>query len=277
MASTFNNNLRLEMIGTGDQAGVWGDTTNVNLGGLLVDAIAGYTSISITTQKYALTANDGVADQSRNAAIAFTTTYGAAYEAYVPPVSKMYVIYNADPTYALTVYNSSVLGNTTAGGTGVTIPVGKTATVWSDGTNVKLQNTYFDAPTINTPTLTGTPLAPTATAKTATTQVATTAFTDAMRGFLTSTTTTTAVLTDRGCLLPLTAGITIPASVFALNDAFTIFNNSGSNITITQGSGLTMYWAGPATTGNRTLAGRGLCTVVFVSATVCVISGAGVS
>ena len=93
MASNFNNNLRLEMIGTGDQAGVWGETTNVNLGSLLVDAIAGYDSISISTDKYALTANEGVVDQSRNAILAFSTTYGAAYQAYVPPVSKLYVVY----------------------------------------------------------------------------------------------------------------------------------------------------------------------------------------
>jgi hypothetical protein len=272
MASTFNNNLRLEMIGTGDQAGIWGETTNVNLGSLLVDAIAGYDSISISTDKYALTANDGVTDQSRNAVIAFSTTYGAAYQAYMPPVSKLYVIYNADPTYGLTVYNSDVVGSTTPAGTGVVVPAGQIMALWTDGTNFKQQNT-----TLISPALTGTPIAPTAATKTATTQISTTAFTDAMRGFLTSTTSTTAVLTDRGCLLPLTAGITIPASVFALNDAFTIFNNSGSSITITQGSGLTMYWAGPGTTGNRTLAARGICTVVFISATLCVISGAGVS
>jgi hypothetical protein len=41
MATTYSNNLRLNLIGTGDQAGVWGVTTNTNLGTLLEAAIAG--------------------------------------------------------------------------------------------------------------------------------------------------------------------------------------------------------------------------------------------
>ena len=31
MASTYVNNLRLEEIGTGEQSGTWGDTTNTNM------------------------------------------------------------------------------------------------------------------------------------------------------------------------------------------------------------------------------------------------------
>jgi hypothetical protein len=266
MSSNFNNDLRLELIGTGDQPGVWGETTNINLGTLLVDAIAGYTSISTSAEKYALTANNGVADQSRNAALAFSTTHGAAYQVYVPPAPKLYVIYNADVAQSLTVYNSTTLGDTTPAGTGVTIPAGTIMTLWSDGTNFNLQNTYINA------------TAPTAAAKTSTGQIATTAFADRLRGFLTNTTTTgTVALSDRGCFLAISQTITIPANVFALNDAFTVYNNSVSPFTITQGSGLTMYWAGPATSGSRTLGGRGICTIVFVTATTCVISGAGVS
>ena len=57
----------------------------------------------------------------------------------------------------------------------------------------------------------------------------------------------------------------------------TIVNNSGSDQTITQGSGVTMYNAADATTGNRTLAGRGMATILFTSASVAYISGAGLS
>ena len=42
MASTYSQNLRLELIGNNDQAGTWGDTTNNNLGTLLEQAISGY-------------------------------------------------------------------------------------------------------------------------------------------------------------------------------------------------------------------------------------------
>jgi hypothetical protein len=92
-----------------------------------------------------------------------------------------------------------------------------------------------------------------------------------------STTTTTAVVGDRGKCIVVTTGITIPASVFAAGDAVSIFNNTAGDVTITQGSGLTMYLAGDGSTGNRTLATRGLMTIWFNTATACVCSGSGVS
>jgi hypothetical protein len=117
-------------------------------------------------------------------------------------------------------------------------------------------------------------------AKTSDTTIATTAFVDRLRSLLTATTGSgggTAVIGDRGCLLSVTAGVTVPANVFAANDTFSIYNNSGSNITITQGASLTLRQVGTANTGNRTLAQRGLVTVVFISATEAVISGGGLT
>lgn len=140
--STFSPSLRIELITTGDQAGVWGNTTNTNLGTLVESAIAGYTSVSITTANQALTALNGAADQSRNMTIALTTTTTAVFNVYAPPAEKTYVIYNAS-SYTATLYNSTVLGNTTAAGAGVAIPAGKTMTVWSDGTNFAFQNTHI--------------------------------------------------------------------------------------------------------------------------------------
>lgn len=117
-------------------------------------------------------------------------------------------------------------------------------------------------------------------AKTSDTTVATTAFVDRLRSLLTATTGSgggTAVIGDRGCLLSVTAGVTIPANVFAANDTFSIYNNTAGNITITQGGSLTLRQVGTANTGNRTLAQRGLVTVVFISATEAVISGGGLT
>ena len=74
-----------------------------------------------------------------------------------------------------------------------------------------------------------------------------------------------------------TGGVTFNNSVFSTGDAVTVINNSGSNQTITQGSGVTLYNTGDATTGNRTLAGRGMCTIWFASASVAYISGSGLS
>lgn len=140
--STYSPSLRIELITTGDQAGTWGGTTNTNLGTLIESAIAGYTSVSITSANQALTALNGAEDQSRNQTIALTTTTTANFAVYAPPAEKTYVIYNAS-SYAATIYNSTVLGNTTAAGAGVAIPAGKTMTVWSDGTNFAFQNTHI--------------------------------------------------------------------------------------------------------------------------------------
>lgn len=155
MASNYNNALRLEMIGTGEQAGVWGETTNNNLGTLLVDAVAGYTSVSVTSTSQALTAVDGLEDQSRNAMIALSPSGAVTttYNVYIPRSSKSYVFYNTSGSYSAVIYNSTVTGDTTAAGTGVTIPAGKTMTVWSDGTNVAQQITHLDTPTIASPTI----------------------------------------------------------------------------------------------------------------------------
>ena len=92
-----------------------------------------------------------------------------------------------------------------------------------------------------------------------------------------STTTTTANIADVGKCIAVTASIEIPASIFTGGDAVSVYNNSTSSVTITQGSGLTMYRVGTATTGNRTLAQRGMATIWFNSATDCVISGGGLA
>jgi hypothetical protein len=148
--STYSPSLRIELITTGDQAGTWGVTTNTNLGTLIESAVAGYTSVSITSANQALTALNGVADQSRNMTIALTTTTTAAFNVYAPPAEKTYVIQNAS-AYTATIYNSTVLGNTTAAGTGVAIPAGRTVTIWSDGTNFAFQNNHLSSLTLATP------------------------------------------------------------------------------------------------------------------------------
>jgi hypothetical protein len=58
--STYSPNLRLELIGTGDQAGTWGATTNNNnLGALVESAVSGFVGVAITSTNQALTALNG--------------------------------------------------------------------------------------------------------------------------------------------------------------------------------------------------------------------------
>tara|TARA_B100001094_G_scaffold38153_1_gene32486 strand:- start:1518 stop:3974 length:2457 start_codon:yes stop_codon:yes gene_type:complete len=88
----------------------------------------------------------------------------------------------------------------------------------------------------------------------------------------------TLIASDEGKHINISSGgVTVANSVFREGSAVTIINSSGSNQTITQGSGVTLYNTGDATTGNRTLSGRGMCTILFVSASTGYISGAGLS
>jgi hypothetical protein len=67
--------------------------------------------------------------------------------------------------------------------------------------------------------------------------------------------------------------ITIPDATFAAGDVVSIFNNTSGNITITC-TITTAYIAGAdADEASVDLATRGICTILFISGTVCVISG----
>ena len=87
----------------------------------------------------------------------------------------------------------------------------------------------------------------------------------------------TLVLADAGKHISITTGgVTVPAGVFAIGDSITIYNNSASNQTITT-SAVTCYLVGTATTGARTLAQRGLATLICVATNTFVITGGGLT
>jgi hypothetical protein len=89
------------------------------------------------------------------------------------------------------------------------------------------------------------------------------------------TTSYTLALGDIGEFVGVGSGgsITIPNSTFAAGDAVSIFNNTTGNITITC-TITTAYIAGTDTDkATVTLATRGVCTVLFISGTVCVLTG----
>jgi hypothetical protein len=70
-------------------------------------------------------------------------------------------------------------------------------------------------------------------------------------------------------------GVTVPSGIFSEGDVISIYNNSASNQTITQGTSVTMYFSGTSTTGNRTLSQRGLSTILCVGTNTFIIGGAG--
>jgi hypothetical protein len=128
MASTYSTSLKLTLMGDGDQAGLWGQTTNTNLGTLLEQAITGVTSITMSDANYTLTSFNGISDEARNAVLVVTGTNNAQRDLIPPVVEKLYtVVNNTTGGYAIRVIGAS--------GTGVIIPNGATCLVYCDGTN----------------------------------------------------------------------------------------------------------------------------------------------
>lgn len=134
MASTFSPSLRIELIGDGDQSGIWGQTTNTNLGTLIEQAIAGVVTITMLDANYTLTNFNGVSDEARNQVIVATGTNAAVRDIIIPLVEKTYTINNS----TIGGFGVRVIGSS---GTGVTIPNGITTTVYCDGINVYAANT----------------------------------------------------------------------------------------------------------------------------------------
>ena len=74
-----------------------------------------------------------------------------------------------------------------------------------------------------------------------------------------------------------TGNVTIDGSVFASGDVVSVYNDTAGNLSVIQGSGMTLRLAGSATTGTRTLAQRGLMTMYFLSTAEAVCVGGGLS
>jgi hypothetical protein len=140
MASTYSPNLALELIGTGDQAGTWGNTTNTNLGTLIEQAISGYDVQTLTAgTTLTLTIPNGSTGVARNMYLEFT---GNGSTVIVPSNKKLYFVYNNCTSGTITMK--------VAGQTGVAIPKGAKQLLVSDGTDVVPAITQINPPSVTT-------------------------------------------------------------------------------------------------------------------------------
>jgi hypothetical protein len=88
----------------------------------------------------------------------------------------------------------------------------------------------------------------------------------------------TLVASDSGKVISITTGgVIVPSGVFSSSNAISIYNNSSSSQTITQGGSTTLRLAGTTTTGSRTLASYGLMTLLCVGGEVFVATGVGLT
>jgi hypothetical protein len=138
--STYSTNLALELIGTGEQSGTWGTTTNTNLGTLIEQAISGYVTQACTGGTDTITIPNGATGVARNMFIELTGTGGGTL--VVPSNKKLYFIYN-NTSSAITVKVS--------GQTGVSVPAAAKMLLVSNGTDVVVATNYMASLTLGSP------------------------------------------------------------------------------------------------------------------------------
>jgi hypothetical protein len=271
MASTYSA-LKIELIGTGEQSGTWGTTTNNNLGdAALGEAITGSADVAFSSANVTVTLTDSNASQAaRNLRLNLTGTSGGARQLILGAgcqIEKLYLINNglAD---AVTVKNTS--------GTGIAVPAGKSMFVFNNGTNVVDAVTHLSSLTLGS----ALPIASGGTGSTSTTFVnAATNVTGTLPiangGTGTSSTTFTNLTTNVTGTLPIANGGTGSTSTTFVNAATNVTGtlpiaNGGTGSTST-----TFVNAATNITGTLPVANGGTGASTLTSANV--ILGAGTS
>ena len=137
MASTYSD-LKIELIGTGEQSGTWGTTTNTNFSTAISEAITGSADVAFSSADVTLTlTNTNGAQTARNLRLNLTGTSGGARNLILGSgcqIEKFYLINN-------TLADAVTVKNTT--GTGVAVPPATAMLVFNNAVDVVNPLTYF--------------------------------------------------------------------------------------------------------------------------------------
>jgi hypothetical protein len=87
----------------------------------------------------------------------------------------------------------------------------------------------------------------------------------------------TLTIASAGAIVLMSGNCTINTGVFTQGRMIAFWNRTGGNLTLTQGSGFTLYLANNPTAGNRTLAANAVGALWFMSATEGIIKGSGIT
>jgi hypothetical protein len=134
MPSTYSSNLKLELMATGENSGTWGSITNTNLGTAVEQAIIGLGTVDYIADANLTISitNSNSAQAARALVLNVTSGFGSltqTRELVVPTIEKQYIVQNN------TTGGQSITVKT-SGGTGITVPNGRKAHLYVDGTNV---------------------------------------------------------------------------------------------------------------------------------------------
>ena len=287
MANTTSASLKLTVQATGENSGTWGQITNTNLL-ILEQAIGGYAGVGLNaTTGATLVFSNGALSNGKNQIIKLTGTITSAVNVTIPDsIEKTYIVENATSgAFTVTFKTSS--------GTGVTWAAtdkGKKI-LYSDGTNV-LEGISSVGDLVAGDVTTNTISTNTINVSNITISASTTANTISASGDVTTSagnmsdqkgevrtvpantqaSTYTLVASDHGKVIIASDTITLPAGIFSTGQTISIYNNTASDISINRSS-VTMYWVTDGTDADRTLATRGVATILCVGTNTFVITG----
>ena len=142
MASTFSTDLALELVATGEKAGLWGSITNTNLQ-ILQQSATGVVNVPMTSSSdKTLLLSDGATSDGKNLYLKLTGTMTGNVSLIIPAsttggtATRVYIVQDATDR---TTANKYTLSIKTAGSSNpIAVPVGATMLIHSDGTDARL-------------------------------------------------------------------------------------------------------------------------------------------
>ena len=150
MASTYSTDIQLELVTTGEKAGLWGSITNTNLQ-ILEQAATGYVSIDMAGADVTLVLTDGATSNGKNIYLALTGTLAANRTLTMPVTANRVWIVKDETARGTSNYTLGVL---TASGTTQPVPPGATLLCRSNGSETDvtiLEKGYETITDANTP------------------------------------------------------------------------------------------------------------------------------
>jgi hypothetical protein len=142
MASSYTTSFGIEEMGSGDQSGAWGTTTNYNWD--IIDRIAAYSAVAISGTTHTLTVREASPDSGTSnvqagmyRVLKFTGALGANNTVTIAPntTAAYFVIINATTDSGSSGPYSVVLSQ--GSGANITVPNGSSAVIYCDGAGVR--------------------------------------------------------------------------------------------------------------------------------------------